>query len=238
MILVKYDPQTRAVVQYPYTLQQLRRDNPQFCFASSGLLDSDLTPFGVGVVKPTQPQLAGRSGYTSVENDPVFENDEWVQRWDVVQISAKQREMLTRDAAKQVADTRNQLLTASDWVTLPDVALTPSARREWLMYREALRDVTKQPGYPLDVTWPTRESFIGAVPSTITLSQYKWSLEYNGLLEQAEKHIPSIDPRLRGAWNYGTKVSKSDQLIVVLGKLLGLNSDHVDAIFDFGSLQY
>lgn len=51
---------------------------------------------------------------------------------------------------------RNGLLSASDWTQLPDVPL--EAREAWCIYRQALRDITGQPGFPLDVRWPEKPS--------------------------------------------------------------------------------
>ena len=48
---------------------------------------------------------------------------------------------------------RDALLNASDWTQLPDVPLT--TKEVWATYRQALRDITLQPGYPHDVDWPT-----------------------------------------------------------------------------------
>lgn len=48
---------------------------------------------------------------------------------------------------------RNQLLKESDWTQLPDVPL--STKEQWATYRQALRDITLQQGYPNDVEWPT-----------------------------------------------------------------------------------
>jgi Phage tail assembly chaperone protein len=48
---------------------------------------------------------------------------------------------------------RNALLGASDWTQLPDVA--EAVRARWAPYRQALRDLTAQPGFPTAITWPT-----------------------------------------------------------------------------------
>lgn len=47
---------------------------------------------------------------------------------------------------------RNQLLAASDWTQSPDI---PQATREsYTAYRQALRDVPQQEGFPQQVIWP------------------------------------------------------------------------------------
>lgn len=56
-------------------------------------------------------------------------------------------------AAKQA---RDKLLAASDWVRLRANDLGQPMPDEWLAYRQALRDITNQPGWPLAVIWPTR----------------------------------------------------------------------------------
>jgi hypothetical protein len=50
---------------------------------------------------------------------------------------------------------RNQLLSQSDWTQLVDVSLTEEQKAAWAEYRQALRDVTKQPGFPESITWPS-----------------------------------------------------------------------------------
>jgi len=47
---------------------------------------------------------------------------------------------------------RNGLLQASDWTQLPD---SPVDKSEWATYRQALRDVPQQKGFPLKATFPT-----------------------------------------------------------------------------------
>jgi hypothetical protein len=46
---------------------------------------------------------------------------------------------------------RNRLLAACDWTQLPDAQCDQTA---WAAYRQALRDIPQQPGFPTDVTWP------------------------------------------------------------------------------------
>lgn len=52
---------------------------------------------------------------------------------------------------------RDSLLTASDWTdTLSAKArLGDATYRAWQDYRQALRDVTKQPGFPQTIVWPS-----------------------------------------------------------------------------------
>lgn len=46
---------------------------------------------------------------------------------------------------------RNALLAESDWTQLADAPVDSLA---WANYRQALRDVPAQPGFPLNIVWP------------------------------------------------------------------------------------
>ena len=49
---------------------------------------------------------------------------------------------------------RQQLLESSDWTQLPDVPI--STKNAWAGYRQALRDITDQDGFPDNIDWPTQ----------------------------------------------------------------------------------
>jgi hypothetical protein len=53
-----------------------------------------------------------------------------------------------------VKSQRNMLLAASDWTQFTDVFL--ANKEEWAVYRQGLRDITIQSGYPFNVVWPTK----------------------------------------------------------------------------------
>ena len=46
---------------------------------------------------------------------------------------------------------RNQRLSDCDWTQLADA---PVDRAAWAAYRQALRDISKQSGFPWQVVWP------------------------------------------------------------------------------------
>ena len=47
---------------------------------------------------------------------------------------------------------RDNLLSQTDWMALSDTTMSPA----WSTYRQALRDVTAQEGFPFSVDWPTQ----------------------------------------------------------------------------------
>lgn len=46
---------------------------------------------------------------------------------------------------------RNTLLAASDWTQVADAPVDQAA---WATYRQELRDITSQEGFPEAITWP------------------------------------------------------------------------------------
>ena len=56
------------------------------------------------------------------------------------------------DLAAQARAQRNSLLAASDWTQIPDAPVNAQA---WATYRQELRDIPQQAGFPANINWPT-----------------------------------------------------------------------------------
>lgn len=54
--------------------------------------------------------------------------------------------------AQRVRMKRDELLEACDWRSLPDAQ---GGSDSWGDYRQMLRDITEQDGFPLIIIWPT-----------------------------------------------------------------------------------
>jgi hypothetical protein len=63
---------------------------------------------------------------------------------------------LTITLPVEIRTKRNSLLLKSDWTQYPDCPLTAEQKSAWATYRQALRDITTQSGFPTNVTWPTQ----------------------------------------------------------------------------------
>jgi hypothetical protein len=57
------------------------------------------------------------------------------------------------EQAKSVRIQRGEKLKDSDWTQVADAPVDQAA---WATYRQALRDVTGQQGFPWTITWPTQ----------------------------------------------------------------------------------
>lgn len=69
-----------------------------------------------------------------------------------VTLSPEQEAQFKASYAEQARSYRTVLLTSSDWTQVADAPVDQAA---WATYRQALRDVPQQAGFPTDVVWPT-----------------------------------------------------------------------------------
>lgn len=71
-----------------------------------------------------------------------------------VSVTAKTQAEMDADTASQAAQVRanrNQLLKDCDWTQIQDATVDKQA---WATYRQALRDISSQTGFPWEVEWP------------------------------------------------------------------------------------
>ena len=142
--------QDGTVEQYPYSLTQLKLDNPNVSFTTS-YDDNTLLAFNVvPVVSVTKPPFIYDKNLivTAVE----AEGGGYVQVWSYEDADPADVVQRTIDESSIVRAQRNNLLSTSDWTQLPD---SPVDSVTWATYRQELRDVPQQAGFPWTVTWPT-----------------------------------------------------------------------------------
>ena len=129
---------------YPYTLTDLRRDNPGVSFPRD-MTNLDTSDWHCYPVQPA-PQPA-ETGKTAQRIMPELVNGVWYEQWELVDITQEQID----EQWAAVRAERNEKLAACDWTQLPD---TPVDSAAWATYRQALRDITTQPTFPTFVQWP------------------------------------------------------------------------------------
>jgi hypothetical protein len=94
--------------------------------------------------QPTRYQVSFRDGVEEV-------NGQWFTKFSVADMDADAIASLDARQADSVRAERNRKLTASDWTQVEDAPVDKAA---WAAYRQGLRDVPSQEGFPWDVTWP------------------------------------------------------------------------------------
>lgn len=110
-----------------------------------------LADFGADVVlegpqaQPTRYQVAYRDGVEQIDG-------QWFTKYSVADMDDDAKAAKDAEQAKSVRFDRNQRLKDSDWSQGKDIA--DAVSQPWAVYRQALRDVPAQAGFPWDVTWP------------------------------------------------------------------------------------
>lgn len=138
-----------VVARYPYSVVDLCRANPGTSFPSQ---PSDALLAEWGMQKVAQVQRP-EENYTNnvVETTPQNINGVWTQVWSVTSASDDELAERTQRQEDQVRAERNSKLSASDWTQVADA---PVDKTVWATYRQELRDLTTQAGFPWNVTWP------------------------------------------------------------------------------------
>jgi len=89
--------------------------------------------------------------------------DEWIGggalafdgKWSIAdqEMVNRHQQLKTRIMADDVRAERNSKLSSSDWTQIDDAPVDKAA---WAEYRQALRDLTIQDGFPFVVIWPEK----------------------------------------------------------------------------------
>ena len=75
-----------------------------------------------------------------------------VPQWVISELSNEEKEKINNDAAKNVRSERQFLLSETDFYGMPDVVMSD----EMAAYRQSLRDITLQDGFPHEMEWPEK----------------------------------------------------------------------------------
>lgn len=134
---------------YPYTIAQLKRDNPQVSFPSA-ITDQMLVQYNVyRVHMTTQPSTTLTSSYYLSKTPTQDSDGSWHVAW-------VEEQLPLIEAQRVVREKRTRDLALSDWTQMPDSPLSDEKKAEWATYRQALRDITADSDFPYSITWPTK----------------------------------------------------------------------------------
>lgn len=138
-----------TVIKFPYTMDDLRADYPTASISAnlSAPLLAHLNLVRVVVTgapehDPTK-EVAEQSGC-------VFNREKL--RWETAFTIRPLTEAEIEAKADEVRAQRNNRLSRCDWTQVLDA---PVDRAAWADYRQALRDITNQQGFPFNVAWPS-----------------------------------------------------------------------------------
>jgi len=129
-----------------YSIGQLRRDNPQVSFPKNPL-DATLAEYGMCPVKElARPEYDARTHYLK-QSDFYQVAEKWQVHYVPEQLPHAQVETAIRAE-------RDHLLSASDWIVVKSYEAQQPVPQKWVDYRQDLRNIPIQSGFPFDVQWP------------------------------------------------------------------------------------
>lgn len=144
------------VERFPYSISDLQKDNPNTSFPKN-LNAEVLKEWNVFSVVSVS---ADYNPQTQVAEPNGCQYNEGLQRWETAwTVRDKTPEELERETqakATEVRSERNALIAESDWTQLDDTPITNAKKLEWAVYRQALRDIPQQVGFPWNVVCPEK----------------------------------------------------------------------------------
>ena len=123
------------VEQYPYSLGQLRKDNPSTSFPRQPSL-ADLAEFNMYPVTEVTPTLADGEKLVKVWT-PTLVSGEWILPHLAFAKTAEDLATESEVAWANLREQRDKLLAETDWTASTDVTMTA----DMTTYRQALRDL-------------------------------------------------------------------------------------------------
>ena len=143
-----------AVDQYPYTVGDLRRDNPNTSFPKRPS-DDLLADWGVYPVTINDtPSIDERTQTFAIEDAPTLSDGSWSIGYTVSSKTADEISAYDDQMAATNRNLRDIKLAETDFYALSDVTMSA----EMATYRQALRDITSHANWPHlnDDDWPTK----------------------------------------------------------------------------------
>lgn len=119
---------------------------------ASKLTPEEATAFGVAKLQLVTPPYHNPLTQTRTEGDALLVDGVWKQNWVIANLPVAEAAVALSTEKGKIRTLRNDLLNASDWTQINDSTADKAA---WATYRQALRDIPAQNGFPLTIEWPT-----------------------------------------------------------------------------------
>jgi hypothetical protein len=91
-----------------------------------------------------------------VQGEPVLKDEVLYETWKVVPRPDEELNKLAEVKSTELRSKRNQLLAETDYIVTMSTELGQAVPLLWRQYRQALRNVPEQPGFPFEVVWPDK----------------------------------------------------------------------------------
>lgn len=135
-----------AVVKYPYTVAEIKADFPDVDF-SNGFTDEVVAACSILDVKQGEIPAHSSSTHKFITTVEINSDGE-----AVAVVTAERRR--PEEAAYNLRNARDIALAKTDWLATKSLETGQPIPSEYAAYRQALRDLPNQEGFPYDVIWP------------------------------------------------------------------------------------
>ena len=143
----------QTVEKFPYSIDGLKTDHPNTSFPANPSLET-LASYNVFPVVSTSVDFDAATQVAMQEGciySVVYER--WETSWTVRNMAAEETQQRDSEEASEVRTARNKKLADSDWTQIAD---SPADKAAWATYRQSLRNVPSQAGFPWTIEWPTQ----------------------------------------------------------------------------------
>lgn len=138
----------QTMYESEFRAYQLANGGPTWDVTTNEVLDS----LGADVVfegpqaQPTRYQFAFRDGVEQIEG-------KWYTKYAIADLDAEGIAQKDAEQAKNIRENRDKMLFESDWTQVADA---PVDKEAWAIYRQALRDLPTQAGFPWEMAYPEK----------------------------------------------------------------------------------
>lgn len=158
------------VVNYPFTFATLQQENPYtnygdnqnftywFPLTDAATVDGHQL---VQVRQLTQPSYDPATQNCSPNNTPELVDGEWIDGWTVTEKTPEEQEAYIQSVKNSNKQQAEQLLSATDWASIPSVADPAQSdpylenQAAFLAYRSQVREIAVNPPSTPVTNWPT-----------------------------------------------------------------------------------
>lgn len=144
-----------VIEKYPVSFVDLKNKFPSTSFPNS-IENFDLSLYGTVKVEDTEIPSINNETQKVSEGTPELVDGIWKQIWVVEDLTETEKQQLTEEKKYTVRLQRDRLLAETDWIIVKAKETGTNLSASIKTYRQELRDITTQEGFPHTIVWPTK----------------------------------------------------------------------------------
>jgi hypothetical protein len=141
--------------RHVHDVEPTQWDENNYCLARR-LEPERAAMLGVHKLKIVTPPYFDPATQKRVEKDAVLVDGVWTQVYSVESLTEEEAAERRSEWGRRMRADRDRLLADTDWWVSKAAETGEAITADKHVYRQALRDITNQPGFPFSVIWPTK----------------------------------------------------------------------------------